>query len=164
MQSLPCCLSSTSSASLRFPHCPVQSLDIDCNLCHNSLFYVYNSKDNANERNESLLSNCRVQLILCKITGQVCQIVAQARKLSQKSLYHLVPIIPGTAYGRMIHRHHFHLLAITQKISTRSNRITIHYNVVAILPAYIRKIVQTSAMRACSQIAECSLSYTKIVQ
>ena len=26
------------------------------------------------------------------------------------------------------------------------------------------KIVQTSAMRACSQIAECSLSYTKIVQ
>ena len=23
-------------------------------------------KDNANERNESLLSNCRVQLILCK--------------------------------------------------------------------------------------------------
>ena len=26
------------------------------------------------------------------------------------------------------------------------------------------KIVQTSAMRACSQIAECSLSYAKIVQ
>ena len=24
-------------------------------------------KDNANERNESLLSNCRVQLILCKV-------------------------------------------------------------------------------------------------
>ena len=48
----------------------------------------------------------------------------------------------------MIHRHHFHLLAITQKVSTCSNRITIHYNVVAILPAYIRKIVQTSAMRA----------------
>ena len=24
------------------------------------------SKDNANERNESLLSNCRMQLILCK--------------------------------------------------------------------------------------------------
>ena len=99
-----------------------------------------------------------------KDNGMVCKIVAQARKLSQKSLYHLVPIIPGTAYGRMIHRHHFHLLAITQKISTRSNRITIHYNVVAILPAYIRKIVQTSAMRAWSQIAECSLSYTKIVQ
>ena len=27
-----------------FPHCPVHSLDIDCNLCHNSLFYVYSSK------------------------------------------------------------------------------------------------------------------------
>ena len=27
-----------------FPHCPVQRLDIDCNLCHNSLFYVYSSK------------------------------------------------------------------------------------------------------------------------
>ena len=25
-------------------------------------------KDNANERNESVLSNCRVQLVLCKIT------------------------------------------------------------------------------------------------
>ena len=71
----------------------------------------------------------------------MCQIVVQARKLSQKSLYHLVPIVPGIAYGRMIHRHHFHLLAITQKISTRSNRITIHYDVVAILPAYIRKII-----------------------
>ena len=41
----------------------------------------------------------------------------------------------------MIHRHHFHLLAITQKISTRSNRITIHYDVVIIVPAYIRKII-----------------------
>ena len=34
---------------------------------------------------------------------------------------------------RMIHRHHFHLLAITQKISACSNRITIHNDVVAIL-------------------------------
>ena len=74
----------------------------------------------------------------------MCQIVAQARKLSQESLYHLVPIVPGIAYGRMIHRHHFHLLAITQKISTCSNRITIHYDVVAILPANIRKIVPKS--------------------
>lgn len=41
----------------------------------------------------------------------------------------------------MVYRHHFHLLTITQKISTRSNRITIHYDVVAILPAYIRKII-----------------------
>ena len=55
-----------------------------------------------------------------------------------------MPIVPGVAYGRMIHRHHFHLLAITQKISTRSNRIIIHYDVVAILPAYIRKIVPKS--------------------
>lgn len=67
--------------------------------------------------------------------------MAQARKLSQKSLYHLVPIVPGVAYGRMVYRHHFHLLTITQKISTRSNRITIHNDVVAILPAYIRKII-----------------------
>ena len=74
----------------------------------------------------------------------VCQIVAQARKISQKSLYHLVPIVPGVAYGRMVYRHHFHLLTITQKISTRSNRITIHYDVVAILPANIRKIVPKS--------------------
>jgi len=28
--------------------------------------YFYRCKDNANERNESLLSNCRVQLIFCK--------------------------------------------------------------------------------------------------
>ena len=34
--------------------------------------------------------------------------------------------VPGVAYGRMIHRHHFHLLAITQKISTHSNR-TVSY-------------------------------------
>ena len=66
-----------------------------------------------------------------KRQGWVCQIVTQARKLSQKSLYHLVPIVPGVAYGRMIHRHHFHLLAITQKISTCSNRITIHYDAVS---------------------------------
>ena len=70
--------------------------------------------------------------------------MVQARKLSQKSLYYLVPIVPGVAYGRMIHRHHFHLLAITQKISTHSNRITIHYDVVAILPAHIRKIFPKS--------------------
>ena len=30
--------------------------------------YFYRCKDNANERNESLLSNCRVQLIFCKDT------------------------------------------------------------------------------------------------
>ena len=71
----------------------------------------------------------------------MCQIVAQARKLSQKSLYHLVPIVPGIAYGRMVYRHHFHLLTITQKISTCSNRITIQHDVIAILPAYIRKII-----------------------
>ena len=28
--------------------------------------YFYRCKDNANERNENLLSNCRVQLIFCK--------------------------------------------------------------------------------------------------
>ncbi|MBN2917079.1 MAG: hypothetical protein JTJ26_13400, partial [Prevotella sp.] len=55
-----------------------------------------------------------------------------------------MPIVPGVAYGRMVYRHHFHLLTITQKISTRSNRITIHYDVVAILPANIRKIVPKS--------------------
>ena len=71
----------------------------------------------------------------------MCQIVAQARKLSQKSLYHLVPIVPGIAYRRMVYRHHFHLLTITQKVSTCSNRITIHNDVVAILPAHIRKII-----------------------
>ena len=26
-----------------FPHCPVQRLDIDCNLCHNSLFLMFTS-------------------------------------------------------------------------------------------------------------------------
>ena len=62
-------------------------------------------------------------------------------KIISKSLYYLVPIVPGVAYGRMIHRHHFHLLTITQKISTCNNRITIHYDVIAILPAHIRKIV-----------------------
>ena len=36
----------------------VYSQIAECSLSH--------GKDNANERNESLLSNCRVQLILCK--------------------------------------------------------------------------------------------------
>jgi hypothetical protein len=67
--------------------------------------------------------------------------MSQASTISQKVLYYPIPIVPGVAYGRMIHRHHFHQLAITQKISTCSNRITIHYDVVAILPAYIRKII-----------------------
>ena len=67
--------------------------------------------------------------------------MSQASTISQKVLNYPIPIAPGVAYGRMIHRHHFHLLAITQKISTCSNRITIHYDVVAILPAYIRKII-----------------------
>ncbi len=33
-----------------------------------SYFLFYSAKKNANERNESLLSNCRVQLFLCKNT------------------------------------------------------------------------------------------------
>jgi len=33
---------------------------------HHRLAAQSTGKDNANERNESLLSNCRVQLILCK--------------------------------------------------------------------------------------------------
>ena len=70
--------------------------------------------------------------------------MSQASTISQKVLYYPIPIVPGVAYGRMIHRHHFHLPAITQKISTCSNRITIHYDVVAILPAHIRKIVPKS--------------------
>jgi len=30
------------------------------------LFFDFDGKENANERNESLLSNCRVQLFFCK--------------------------------------------------------------------------------------------------
>ena len=67
--------------------------------------------------------------------------MSQASTISQKVLYYLVPIVPGVAYRRMVYRHHFHLLTITQKVNTCSNRITIHNDVVAILPAYIRKIV-----------------------
>ena len=63
-------------------------------------------KDYANEHNESLLSNYRVQLILYKGTGHVCQMMSQVSTISQKSLYHLVPIVPGVAYGRMINSHH----------------------------------------------------------
>lgn len=67
--------------------------------------------------------------------------MSQASTISQKVLYYPIPIVPGVAYGRVIHRHHFHLLTITLKIRTHSNRITIHYDVVAILPANIRKII-----------------------
>ena len=70
-------------------------------------------KDYANEHNESLLSNYRVQLILYKGTGHVCQMMSQVSTISQKALNYLVPIVPGVAYGRMVYRHHFHLLTIT---------------------------------------------------
>ena len=43
---------------------------------------------------------------LMQITGQVCQIVAQASTISQKVLYYPIPIVPGVAYGRMINSHH----------------------------------------------------------
>ena len=66
---------------------------------------------------------------------------SQISTISQKVLNYPIPIVPGVAYGRMIHRHHFHLLAITQKINTCNDKITIHYDVVTILPTHIRKIV-----------------------
>ncbi|RGW64977.1 hypothetical protein DWV60_13975 [Segatella copri] len=47
------------------------------------LFILNFCKDNANERNESLLSNCRVQFILCKDTH-----------ILQKSLY----LVSGRCY------------------------------------------------------------------
>ena len=93
---LPCCLSSASSANLRSPHCPVQSLDIDCNLCHNSLFYVYS----------------------CKGTGMVCQIVTQARKLSQKSFVSPCANSPRNSLRKDDSPPSLSPLAITQKIST----------------------------------------------
>ena len=40
-----------------------------CFSSYQSLFHIFRyflRKDNASERNESLLSNCRVQLIFCK--------------------------------------------------------------------------------------------------
>ena len=66
-------------------------------------------KDNANERNESLLSNCRVQLILCKDTH-----------ILQKSLY--------LVFGRCYHYRRFipffvlknfnHILVATHELAT----------------------------------------------
>lgn len=64
-------------------------------------------KDNANERNESLLSNCRVQLILCKDTY-----------ILQKSVY--------LAFGRyylycsllsFVLKHLDHILVATHKLA-----------------------------------------------
>ena len=41
-------------------------------------------KDNANERNESLLSNCRVQLILCKDKKIIWKTNEMRTKISEK--------------------------------------------------------------------------------
>ena len=41
-------------------------------------------KDNANERNENLLSNCRVQLILCKDKKIIWKTNEMRTKISEK--------------------------------------------------------------------------------
>ena len=71
----------------------------------------------------------------------MCQIVAQARKLSQKSLYHLVPIVPGIAYGRMIHHKGLYMLATRHHVEPIRHPSAFHFHVIAIHPVNIRNLL-----------------------
>ena len=44
-------------------------------------FIKFFCKENANERNESLLSNCRVQLFLCKDTMIFAEVIYKKRTI-----------------------------------------------------------------------------------
>ena len=71
----------------------------------------------------------------------MCQIVTQARKLSQKSLYHLVPIVPGIAYGRMIHHKNLNMLATRHHVESIRHPSAFHFHVIAIHPVNIRNLL-----------------------
>ena len=71
----------------------------------------------------------------------MCQIVVQARKLSQKSLYHLVPIVPGIAYGRMIHYKGLYMLATRHHVESIRHPSAFHIDVIAIHPVNIRNLL-----------------------
>ena len=70
------------------------------------IIYFQGAKIMQTSTMKACFQNYRVQLILYKGTGHVCQMMSQVSTISQKSLYHLVPIVPGVAYGRMINSHH----------------------------------------------------------
>lgn len=76
-----------------------------------------------------------------KDNGMVCQIVAQARKLSQKFLYHLVPIVPRIAYGRMIHHKDLYMLATRHHVESIRHPSAFHFDVIAIHPVNIRNLL-----------------------
>ena len=71
----------------------------------------------------------------------MCQIVVQARKLSQKSLYHLVPIVPGIAYGRMIHHKSLNMLATRHHVESIRHPSAFHFHIIAIHPVNIRNLL-----------------------
>ena len=71
----------------------------------------------------------------------MCQIVTQARKLSQKSLYHLVPIVPGIAYGRMIHHKNLNMLATRHHVESIRHPSAFHFDVIAIHSVNIRNLL-----------------------
>ena len=69
-----------------------------------------------------------------------CQIVAQARKLSPKAWYHLVPIVPGIADGRMIHHKSLNMLATRHHVESIRHPSAFHFDVIAIHPVNIRNL------------------------
>ena len=67
--------------------------------------------------------------------------MTQARKLSQKSLYYLVPIVPGIAYGRMIYHKSLNMLATRPHVESIRHPSAFHFDVIAIHPVNIRNLL-----------------------
>ena len=93
-------------------------------ICQRQIFHIiflqFTDKDNTNERNESLFSNCRVQLNFCKVTSfyQItkvlcrffpplnlsCKITTEHSRQKPRS-YHAHQAVPrGTRDGELVNK------------------------------------------------------------
>ena len=66
---------------------------------------------------------------------------SQAATISQKALNYPMPIVPGVAYGRMIHHKSLNMLATRHHVEAIRHPGAFHFDVIAIHPVNIRNLL-----------------------
>ena len=68
---------------------------------------------------------------------------SQAATISQKALNYPMPIVPGVAYGRMIHHKSLNMLATRHHVEAIRHPGAFHFDVITIHPVNIRNLLLT---------------------
>ena len=68
---------------------------------------------------------------------------SQAATISQKALNYPMPIVPGVAYGRMIHHKSLNMLATRHHVEAIRHPSAFHFDVITIHPVNIRNLLLT---------------------